>query len=142
MKIPNLKSSLEIERFIAQKSKEYYAIDFLIQGAEIRAKVRTFGNAAVFLTRYFLKIANHFENFTNEEKNGVEIAVYSHAERFSSGYYRKGMPECSRIVLKFKSGKWNVLSCERSYCPKENEFQILTLPEKAREKALNLFCNF
>lgn len=141
MKIPNLKSESEILAFIQKKTKEYHALNEQIQKAESRARERTFGNAELFLKYDFLKVVKHFEKFTNEEKDGVEVAISSYAGTFPGAYTRKGSPSCTRILLSFKAGKWHVKSCSRSCCPKKNNIEIIVLPEKTREKVIKNFCN-
>lgn len=139
--LPNLKYEWEISRFISEKSADYNALNDLIKIIEERASVRTFGNAAVFLQKYFSKIVKRFENFTIAEKENLSIHVSSYAGTFPNAYMRKGSPQCTKILLNFKRGKWNVEKIYRGFVPK-NEFEILNLPEKAREKAIKNFCNF
>lgn len=140
-KLPNFKDKLAQFSFKdrASENKEFQALSEKLKIVEGKCRERTFGTAYDVLDAMY-EVSTHFEHFTNEEKEGLFIEIFSNAQKFASAY--KFTPYCTKVFVEFKRGKWNVLSVSRAPCPKMNKFVVKSFSEKAKEKAIKLFFNF
>lgn len=140
-KLPSFKDYFALFSFKdrANENKDFCALREKLKEVEGKCRERTFGTAFDVLDAID-EVSLHFEKFTNEEKEGLVVDIFSDAQKFASAY--KFTPYCSKVVVEFKRGKWNVLSVSRAPCPKKNKFVVKSFSEIAKDKAIKLFFNF
>lgn len=140
-KLPNFKDRLALFSFKdrASENKDFQSLSEKLKAVEGKCRERTFGTAYDVLDAIY-EVSLHFQNFTNEEKEGLFIEIFSNAQKFASAYTFTGC--CTKVFVEFKRGKWNVHSVSRFACPQKNKFVVKAFSEKAKEKAIKLFFNF
>lgn len=130
---------LEVEHATKAHGELLSAIEEELEKVEGKCRERKF-NGAFFLIEGFWRVAEHLEGLTNEDKEGMQIAFYSAAEKFAKAY--KFTPHCTRALWEFKRGKWRLLDISRWACPKKFCFEVVKMSDRAKAKVLKLFLNF